>query len=298
VRTLLTGASGFLGQILLSHLNPKEEVKTLSRGQENDFVLDIVKPFNSLPNFDRVIHCAGKAHSIPRNEHEAKAFFEVNVEGTRNLVNALKLSPPKQFILISTVAVYGLEEGKQVNESNPLLGYTPYAKSKILAEEIVTEWGDEHHVNVLILRLPLIVGHNPPGNLGKMIMAIKAGRYVSIGKGDARKSMILASNFADFLKSANLKLKGIYNLTDGYHPSFSELEELICQQLDKRKPYRMPLGVAKVIGKIGDLIPYFPIKSKTIYKITKELIFDDTKAVKELNWRSQSVLQNYNLSNG
>lgn len=297
MRTLLTGASGFLGQILLSHLNPKEEVKTLSRGRDNDFVLDIVKPFTSLPNFDRVIHCAGMAHSIPRNGHEAKAFFEVNVEGTRNLVNALKLAPPKQFILISTVAVYGLEEGKQVNENSPLLGYTPYAKSKILAEDLVTEWGDEHHVNVLILRLPLIVGHNPPGNLGKMITAIKAGRYVSIGKGDARKSMILASNLAELLESSDLKMRGIYNLTDGYNPSFSELEELICQQLDKQKPYRIPLVVAKFFGKIGDLIPCFPIKSKTIHKMTKELVFDDTKAVKEINWRPQPVLQNFKLIN-
>jgi len=297
VRTLLTGATGFLGQILVRQLNSSGEIKTLSKSQGNDFVVDIVKPFTSLPNFDRVIHCAGKAHAIPKSEVESKAFFEANLDGTRNLLNALELTPPKQFVFVSTVAVYGLKEGKQVNESHPLLGSTPYAKSKILAEELVIDWGNKNNVNVLILRLPLIVGPNPPGNLGKMIQALKAGRYVAIGKGDARKSMILATNLADFLEFLNLDLKGIYNLTDGYHPSFSELEQLICQQLAKREPCKLPLVLAKAIGKIGDIIPFFPVKSKTIDKIINELTFDDTKAIMEINWRPQSVLQNFKLIN-
>jgi len=297
VRTLITGASGFLGQILVNKLTSKEEVKTLSKSQGNDFVVDIAKPFSSLPNFDRVIHCAGKAHSLPTNELESSAFFQVNFEGTRNLLNALELEPPKQFILISTVAVYGIEEGKQINENYPLLGSTPYAKSKILAEELVMEWGEKNNITILILRLPLIVGQNPPGNLGKMIQAIKAGRYVTIGKGEARKSMILATNLANFLETLNLNLHGAYNLTDGYHPSFNELEQLICEQLVRRKPFRIPLGIARMIGKIGDVFPFFPIKSKTIDKIVKELTFDDSKATKEINWKPQSVLQNFKLTN-
>jgi len=178
-----------------------------------------------------------------------------------------------------------------------LLGSTPYAKSKILAEELVLDWGKKHDVNILILRLPLIVGQNPPGNLGKMIQAMKAGRYVTIGRGDSRKSMILASNLANFLESLNLDCKGIYNLTDGYHPSFNELEQLFFQQLAMPKPYRIPLGLAKLIGKIGDIIPFSAVKSKTIHKIIKELTFDDTKAVKEINWRPQSILQNFKITN-
>jgi nucleoside-diphosphate-sugar epimerase len=297
MKVLITGSSGFLGQVLVDKFKDTKEVKTLSRQQDSDFVVDIVKPFSGLPYFDRVLHCAGKAHTIPKNEHESKAFFEVNVEGTKNLLNALELATPKQFVLVSTVAVYGLEEGNLVNECHPLFGSSPYAKSKILAEELVLEWGKKYDVNILILRLPLIVGKNPPGNLGKMIQALRSGRYVTIGKGDARKSMILASNLAIFLESLNLNLKGIYNLTDGYHPSFSELEQFICRQFAKRKPYRIPLRLAKVIGKIGDKIPLFPVKSNTIDKIIKELTFDDAKAIKEINWRPQSVLQNLILTN-
>lgn len=297
MRTLITGASGFLGQILVNKLNSTKEVKTLSKSQGNDFVVDISKPFSSLPNFDRVIHCAGKAHSLPKNELDSKAFFQVNFEGTRNLLYALEMNPPQQFILISTVAVYGIEEGKEINENCPLLGSTPYAKSKILAEELVMEWGKKNNVSVLILRLPLIVGQNPPGNLGKMIQSIKAGTYVTIGKGEARKSMILANNLASFLQTADFNLQGVYNLTDGYHPSFNELEELFCEQLARRKPYRIPLGMARMIGKIGEIFPFFPVKAKTIEKIVKELTFDDTKAMKEINWKPQSVLQNFKLTN-
>ncbi len=297
MKTLVTGASGFLGQILVKKLYSTGEVKSLSKSQGNDFVIDIVKPFSALPSFDRVIHCAGQAHSTPKSEQESKTFFKVNVEGTQNLLNALEQTPPKQLVLASTVAVYGLEEGKQVHESHPLLGSTPYAKSKILKEELVMDWGEKNKVNILILRLPLVVGQNPPGNLGKMIQAIRAGRYVTIGKGDARKSMILATDLGDFLESANLDLNGTYNLTDGYHPSFKELEQLICRQLGKRKPYIIPLELARLIGKIGDIFHFFPVKSKTIDKMIKELTFDDTKARKEINWKAQSVLENFKLRN-
>src|SRR5690606_24129185 len=102
---------------------------------------------------------------------------------TRNLCRALEGlgNVPKSFIFISSVAVYGLQEGEGVGENHPLNGTTPYAESKILAESWLKQWAAENNVILSILRLPLIVGPNPPGNLGAMINGIKSRKYLSIG---------------------------------------------------------------------------------------------------------------------
>lgn len=115
----------------------------------------------------------------------------MNLQGTKNLCAALEKSGiPQAFIFISTVAVYGCEFGSNITEKHPLNGDTPYALSKIQAEEFLTEWCNKHGVILSIIRPSLIAGPNPPGNLGAMIKGIKTGRYLSIGGGKARKAYL------------------------------------------------------------------------------------------------------------
>ena len=297
MKVLITGASGFLGQYLIKQLKAEHEVFTFSNRSGNDFVFDITKTIPSLPHFDIVIHAAGKAHSIPKSIEDSNEFFNVNVEGTKNLLKALETNKPQQFVYISSVSVYGLDEGTLINENSPLLGSTPYAKSKIQAEDFAVKWGNWNDVNITIFRLPLIVGINPPGNLGKMINAIRKGRYFKIGDGSSRKSMILAENLGIFLNTIDLNTKGVFNLTDGYHPNFAEIEELICNQISKSKPINVPFFLAKSLGVIGDIIPFFPLNSNTLRKVVNELTFDDSKARNEINWKSLYVLENFNFFN-
>ena len=87
---------------------------------------------------ETVIHLAGKAHIVPRTNEEIKTFYDVNYQGTVNLCKSLELvGIPKSFIFVSTVAVYGCEEGENIDETHPLNGTTPYAKSKIMAEKFL-----------------------------------------------------------------------------------------------------------------------------------------------------------------
>lgn len=291
-KVLLTGSTGFLGKIILDHLKSTSvAVQTLGRGEEADFQFDLGESIPELPAFDRVIHVAGKAHVYPKTEAEKQEFFTVNEKGTSHLCQALEKSGtlPKQFVFISTVAVYGREFGIRITEEEPLRGDSPYALSKIRAEEFLQAWGKQHGVKILILRLPLIAGPNPPGNMGKMMQAIPKGRYLSIGGGKARKSMVLASDVAELIVKAE-EVEGIYNLTDGEHPSFRELEEVICRHYQVALPKVLPLGVAKLLGKVGDFLPFSPVNSSTIDKMTLDLTFDDSKARRELGWRPRSVL--------
>ncbi len=284
-KILITGASGFLGT-LIAHQNSEHAIFTLNRNIGH-FICDLgisIPNFNS--DFDIVVHNAGRAHSFPKTEVEKLSFFQVNVHGTKNLLKGLETKIPKQFVFISSVAVYGIEYGKNINEYTLLNAKDSYGLSKIQAEQIVLDWCRQHNVICTILRLPLLVGKKPPGNLGAMLRAIHKGYYFNIGGGIAQKSMVLAEDVARFIPII-APIGGIYNLTDGVHPTFRELSTAIA----KKKMFNLPLILAKIAGTFGDLLgSKAPINSIKIKKITSDLTFDDSKA-RSLGWKSQSVLE-------
>ncbi|MBE5321991.1 NAD-dependent epimerase/dehydratase family protein [Pedobacter sp. MR2016-19] len=297
-KLILTGATGFLGKNILSVLNKSNfEVTTLGNPTTN-IVCDISIEIPKFPHsFDLVVHAAGKAHSVPKNKSEEKVFFDVNLNGTHNLLKGFENSNmlPKAFVFISSVAVYGCESGTMINENHPLNAKDAYGLSKIQAEQLIQNWCAKNNVICTILRLPLLVGKNPPGNLGAMIRGIEKGYYFNIGGGKAKKSMVFAKDVAKIIPDAS-KSGGIYNLTDGYHPSFAELASTIAKTINKKRIFNLPLWVANIMARLGDLLGNkSPINSRKLAKIMADLTFDDTKAKKELNWKPSPVLQGFKI---
>lgn len=295
MKILLTGATGFLGRaIALKHST--EGLITLGRNNCN-ITTHLEKDTPVLPIVDLVIHAAGKAHSVPKDKAQEKEFYDVNVQGTVSLLKGLEATGkiPKSFVFISSIAVYGVTEGHLLNEETPLFAKDAYGRSKVEAEQLIRNWCDKHQVKCTILRLPLIAGYNPPGNLKAMINGMKMGYYFNIDGGKAKKSMVMADDVAAIILPASEK-GGIYNLTDGYHPSFMELSVIISKQLNKSKPLNIPLWLAKIMAVIGDLIgSKAPINSNKLAKITKDLTFADQKAKELIGWNPKSVIAEFKI---
>ena len=287
---LLTGASGFLGKSILNFFSSQDiSILSLGRNSLNEIKCDLSSEIPNL-NFteiELVIHAAGKAHSIPKNQLEINRFFEVNVIGTQNLLKGLaSVGVPKQFVFISSVAVYGKENGVNIIENEKLNAKDPYGLSKIQAENLILDWCQKNNVICTILRLPLLVGKNPPCNLGSMIKAIQKGYYFNVGGGKAKKSMVLAEDVARFIPVI-APIGGIYNLTDGVHPSFYQISSAIA----KNRIANLPLPIAKIVAKFGDLLGNkAPLNSLKVKKMTSDLTFDDSKA-REMGWKPQPVLE-------
>ncbi|MGV3684508.1 MAG: NAD-dependent epimerase/dehydratase family protein [Daejeonella sp.] len=293
MKYLVTGASGFLGKIITQNL-VGSDIFTLGRTVA-DIVSDLSKEVPLCPSVDCVIHTAGKAHMIPASESESKEFFDVNVIGTLNLLRGLEanVALPSSLIFISSVGVYGVESGLEIRESRPLTARDPYGRSKIEAEKLVRDWCKEHSVTCTILRLPLLAGPNPPGNLRSMINGINKGYYFNIGGGKARKSIVLAEDVANIIPIAQT-VGGTFNLTDGYHPTFCELSALISSQLQKKTPRSLPFRIAWLVSILGDAMgEKFPLNSIKLKKIVSDLTFDDSKARSLLGWKPRSVLDHF-----
>jgi nucleoside-diphosphate-sugar epimerase len=293
MKILITGSTGFLGNVIKKSLINDFEIFEYTDSKNKSIKLELDIPLFK-HQFDLVIHAAGKAHLTPKDEIEVQQFYSVNVKGTYNLLKGLEfIGLPKEFVFISTVAVYGNDYGINISESEKLKACDPYGLSKIQAEKLISDWCNKNNIICTILRLPLVVGPNSPGNLEVMIKGIKKGYYFNVEKGKVKKSMVLAEDVAGSILAVS-KLGGIYNLTDGYHPSFAELSNLICIQLHKKKPLNIPIWLAKIIAKVGDLLgSKVPFNTNKLKKITSDLTFDDSKARQVLGWNPSSVLDYY-----
>lgn len=296
-KLLFTGGTGFLGKNVMSQLVQQYEVTTCGITPDDMIKANLAKEIPELPDrYDVVLHACGKAHVMPKTEEEKQVFYDVNYQGTINLCKALEnAGAPKALIFISTVAVYGCEYGDMIDEYHPLRGNTPYAKSKIMAEEYLTKWCLDHQVRLGILRPSLLAGKNAPGNLGAMVNGIKKGFYLNIAGGKVIKSIMMAEDIARLVPLLEEK-GGIYNVCDTRQPSFGEISESVARQLGKGKPISIPYWMAWCMAKVGDLLgSKAPINSYKLEKMTKSLTFSNEKARHELNWEPLDVLTNYKV---
>lgn len=296
-KLLFTGGTGFLGRNIKPILDRSYDVTTIGIMEADMIKANFVSGVPELPEkYDIVLHAAGKAHIYPKTEAEKQAFYDVNYKGTINLCKALeKVGVPKSFVFISTLNVYGDVCGNNDTEdSRPLMGDSPYADSKIKAEEYLTNWCKEHNVILGILRPSLLAGKSAPGNLGAMVNGIRTGAYLSIAGGKARKSVLMVDDIAHLVPLVAEK-GGVYNVCDDHNPSFGELEASIARQLGKRKPISIPYWMAKCLALVGDVFSFFPINSRRLEKIVSTDIWSNEKAKRELGWKPMDVIENYKI---
>ncbi len=298
---LLTGASGYLGRHLYAdRLAAGDSLTALGRTAVGASFIpcDLTAEVPDLRGrtFDYVVHSAGWAHSVPRNPADIAACEALNIAGTERLLAGLETADqlPGTVVHISTVLVYGRLTGETLPETTPLTAVDAYGQSKIAAEAVVRAWGQRTGVRTTILRLPLVVADNPQGNLYAMRQAIERGFYVRFGTGAARRSMVLATDVAHVLPMA-IQKPGIYNLTDGHHPTVRQLEDAFLRLAGRKRLPVLPLPVARLLAVGGDLINpllnrRFPLTSSALAKLTQSLTFDDSKARRELGWQPYPVL--------
>lgn len=255
---------------------------------------DLSAPFQLPVDIECVVHAAGLAHVDDHGSAVEQAMFRVNRQGTRHLLNALP-SPLRSFVLISTVAVYGREDGLKLDESTPCLPQSAYGRSKLAAEELCRDHFKNAPGILTILRLPLVVGSDAPGNFGSMVRGLASGRYLGIGSGQARRSMVWAEDVAKYVATMR-PVGGVFHLTDGINPSFRQLEAAICQALGRRTPKRLPLSIARIGGWCGDALNRVtsrpaPLNSNLVRKMTATLTFDDERARTQTGWNPTPVLE-------
>ena len=175
---LVTGGAGYIGSHIVEQLVKKSFlnifiVDDLSTGHKRliskkaNFIkaninkTQLIKKIILKNKIDTIIHLAAKT-IVTESEKKPKLYYNVNVLGTRSLLNAAKNSSVKNFLFSSTAAVYG-SKIRFVNENSRTLPDSVYGKTKLQAEHLVKK---EFKKNYIILRYFNVVGASPSKKIG------------------------------------------------------------------------------------------------------------------------------------
>jgi len=223
-KILLTGSNGYLGSYFLSQYQNKYTFEKFSL--LNQKLKDI--NFN---NIDAVLHCAALVHQ--KVEYSYEKYYEINVDYPLKLIKLAKENGVKQFVFISTVAVYG-EDEKKLDENTICNPTTPYGKSKLEAEKGLLNLNDDSFI-VSIIRPPMIYGKNAPGNIDSLIKLVKKLPILPLGKIENKRSFISIQNLCYLINEVITQQKaGIFLASDDEPLSTSKLIKLISKNLDKK----------------------------------------------------------------
>jgi dihydroflavonol-4-reductase len=209
MKMLVTGGTGFIGSrlalaardqghsiVVAGQLNTDAErarAEQLARAGialERGSLQDPAYARRVVQGCQHVIHLAAAQHEANVPD---KYFFDVNVEGTRTLIEACKAAGVGRFLYGSTIGVYGESTGQDLDESTPPRPVNVYGRSKLKAEELVNSYRDA--LPLSIVRISETYG---PGDfrLLKLFRAINRGRFLIIGPGRNKRQAIHVSDLA------------------------------------------------------------------------------------------------------
>lgn len=181
--------------------------------------------------------------------HEAHAYYDTNLAGARNVAAYASAVGCQNILFTSSIAVYGPTSGP-TSETSPLYPITPYGISKLCAELIQDGWWQAGpNRRLLVCRPGVIYGPGDPGNILRMIRAVKRGYFLFPGRRTLRKSYGYIEGLLDSFEFA---IDGAFpRLTFNYVERETEplggLVELIQTHFGKRVPtMAVPLPLLQV----------------------------------------------------
>jgi UDP-glucose 4-epimerase len=262
MKILVTGNSGFVGQHLAKRLAElSHEVKGFSLDKGSD-ICDYASVEKSIKGMDAVIHLAAQT-DVRKSFENPKLDYEVNYEGTRNVVRACgKLGA--HMVFTSSAAIYGNSIDIPTREDSPKLPVSFYGLHKLLAEK------ECERINAFIIRPFNIYGPNGHGAINKFIDRIRLGEEITLfNDGSHTRDYVHVDDVVSAL-ILGLKTSGTYNIASGKETNLKEVIDTISKELGK--------------------------KPKIKYKILKEgdaarSIADIYKAKKELGWQPKISLE-------
>lgn len=306
-KVCFVGASGFVGTRLIELVKGDFHLKNVDKQQSHFFpeltVLGDVRDLNSmeteLTGFDTVVLLAAEHRD---DVSPTSLYYDVNVQGTRNVLAAMKKNGVKNIIFASSVAVYGLNKVNP-DESHPEDPFNHYGKSKWQAEEVLREWYNEEpdSRSLTIIRPTVIFGERNRGNVYNLLKQIAGGKFAMVGSGTNYKSMAYVGNIVEFIKYKLLNVeKGyeVYNYVDKPDLNMNQLVAEVEKSLDKKIPsVHLPYAAGMLGGFCFDLLSKvtgkkYAISSVRVKKFCATTQFDATKV------HSSGFTAPYTLSEG
>nr|WP_294925875.1 NAD-dependent epimerase/dehydratase family protein [uncultured Flavobacterium sp.] len=270
-KILITGASGFVGNNIISYLDTLMSVEILSCRYK----------LNQSFDFDvfAMIHLSGKAHDLKKVTNPSE-YYEANYELTKQLFDAFLVSNTKVFIFMSTVKAVADEVNDILKEDEIPNPKTHYGISKQKAEQYILSKKLPKDKRVYILRPCMIHGSGNKGNLNLLYQLVVKGLPWPLGAFENKRSFLSIENLCfvikELLQNETISA-GIYNVADDDALSTNELIGLLSKSLGKcNKILKISAFLVKKMASLGDIFK-LPLNSERLQKLTENYVVSNTK---------------------
>jgi nucleoside-diphosphate-sugar epimerase len=300
------GGSGFIGTRLIEHINNYFSIKIVDKRPSEKFneittICDIRNQDTlnrSVKGCEYIVHLAAEHRD---DVSPISLYYDVNVQGTKNVLEAMIKNGINNIIFTSSVAVYGLNKPNP-NENFQTDPFNDYGKSKWQAEEILRKWYNENpsQRNLTIIRPTVVFGEKNRGNVYNLLKQIASGKFMMVGNGKNKKSMAYVGNIAAFIDYCLQNMKGyqVYNYIDKPDFTMNDLVNQVEISMGRKMPkVRLPKWLGMIGGYLFDGLGIisgkkFSISSVRVKKFCATTQFDATKA------HSSGFKAPYTLSEG
>lgn len=259
MKTLVTGADGFIGShltellvrrghevramVMYNSVNSWGWLDHLARSTPPN--LEVVAGDIRDPNLcaaavegcDRVLHLAALI-AIPHSFAAPDSYVDTNVRGTLNLLNAARIHEVERFVHTSTSEVYGTAQFVPIDESHPLKAQSPYAASKIAADQLALSFQASFALPVVVARPFNTYGPRQSARavIPTIITQLADGPDVSLGATRPTRDFCFvedtASAFATICESDE-GIGEVFNFGSGFEISIGDVANLISQIMNR-----------------------------------------------------------------
>jgi len=286
----LIGGSGFIGSRFTKRMESKEDYKIeiIDKKKSESFpsiskITDIrfLSQLNDAVRDESIIINLAAEH---RDDVKPESLYdEVNIGGAENICAVARNKNVNRIIFTSSVAVYGFAP-VGTNEDGEINPFNDYGRTKYEAEKIFKVWQAESpNVRTLVIIRPTVVfGEQNRGNVYNLLRQISSGKFIMVGNGENRKSMVYVENVAAFIEFGLKFGPGIhiFNCVDKPDFTMNQLVLTVRRSLgiSESIKFRLPFFVGVALGRGFDLVAHitgrrFPVSAIRVKKFCSNSVY-------------------------
>jgi nucleoside-diphosphate-sugar epimerase len=293
---LVTGATGFVGRALATRLLAERRAvrvavragsAPLPAGVESIAVGDLGPETDwtrAVEGIDAIVHLAARVHMTGEDAGDALPRFRaVNAAGSAALARAARTAGVRRLVLLSTTTVYGdRSHGRPFDESSPPAPATPYAQSKLEAEQLVAGILNGSPTELVVLRPPLVYGPGAKGNFARLVRLVQRGIPLPLGSVRNKRSLVFVDNLADAIMRAldhPAATGRTYVVSDGEDVSTPDLIARLAAALGRQpRLFAVPPALLRLVGALLG-------RGDEIGRLLDDMAVDSSRIRTELGWR-------------
>lgn len=295
----VTGANGFVGMALCSHLVRTEfVVRPLVRTRSSFRTapwwsanavqvgdIDAATDWSTaLQGVHSVVHCAARVHVMNETALDPLTQFRsVNTEGTRAMALQAAAAGVRRLVYVSSIKVLGehTEPGHPFSAGSPAGPRDAYGQSKWEAELALHQVAHETGMEVVVVRPPLVYGSGAAGNFRQLVRLVSTGLPLPLGAIDNRRSLIAIDNLVSLLQLCiqHPAAPGqTFLVADGFAPSTPQLVRTLAMAQGRRTPlWSVPEGWLLTAG-------WLTGRRAQVERLVQSLEVDDRNTREVLAW--------------